>query len=833
MSGEAYQLIPLGAVILFFYALSLLLVHFGVVTRLQNRRFWNFLLLFFFISAAFLGLILAVKVNYKLDISWVEEALQWHVDCGIGFALVAVFHFLWHFRYYSRRQVQSSESIPGPEAPARAMISFNTRQESIFFFLLGFISMMAQLVLLREFIKSFHGNELVIGIFLATWMILTALGSQAGNNYRLSLTTRGLYGMLVLLSALPFLIHILLILEKRFFFLPGYQAGVLEMTVSMLILTALFTGISGFLFGYVSKKAGALSSRSLAYRLDALGSLAGGILFSLILVHLLNNLQQLTVLLLITILLVLRIYKYPERLSIKWILTLSASALFALSMVPGAANKIEGLRYRQEQVLRIKDTPYGNLTFSSRNDQVTGYLDGNPVLSAADLTRAEESVHFPSLQHPDPRSILLIGGGLTGHISEAAKYQPERIDYCEADPWIYRLGKIYFPETTTENLHFISMDGRSWLMKNRNSMYDVVISTAGDPVTIGWNRYFTLEFFDLVKRHLKPEGVFCMKLSAGGNYVNNEGRELLGINYHTLKKVFTHVMIVPGTSSYFIASEQQLSLDFPGLLQEHQIPTTYVHPDYLDAMQLQFDSDQLTESIRSEEALINQDLRPRLFFASLTGLQSRMGKHALAITGILASLLLILLWLLYNPVKSAMFVSGFTGAGIQMVLIMVMQSFYGFAYLVAPLMITIFMGGIVVGTLIWTKIWKIPSTRRLGSQVVLMGLLSALGFILLKAETPFGSGLPGQMILGTLNFTAGMLVGAVFALAVHLQGKSGPYNPGILYSADLTGAALGTILPVLFLLPLIGVMNTFILFGGINVITALRLIPNSKKSSDG
>lgn len=833
MSGEAYHLIPLGALILFFYALSLLLVRFGVLPRQQNRRFWNFLLLFFFCSTALLGLILVVKVNYKLEILWVEEALQWHVDCGIGFALVAIFHLIWHFRYYTSKQGQNFDRIPLSDEATDPTVSFTPLQERIFFLLLGYISLMAQLVLLREFIKSFHGNELVIGIFLAIWMILTAIGSQAGNSYPKPIATRKLYALLILLGALPLLIHILLILVKRFFFLPGYQAGVLDMTISMLILAALFTGVSGFLFGYVSKASGNQTSRSTSYRLDALGSLAGGILFSLILVHLLNNLQQLTLLFLTTSLFILWIYKFPESKTLRWMLPLLGVVMFALSLFPGAVNMVEGLRYRQEQIIQIKDTPYGNLTFTTRNKQVTGYLDGNPVLSAADLSRAEESVHFPALQHPQPLTFLLIGGGLTGHITEAAKYQPERIDYCEADPWIYRLGRTYFPEARSENLNFISKDGRSWLMKSGNRQYDIVISTAGDPVTIGWNRYFTLEFYEQVKRHLHPEGYFCMQLSTGGNYVNKEGSLLLGINYNTLKQVFSHVAVVPGTSTYFIASELPISLDYPALLEKHQISTTFVHPDYLDAMQLLFDSEQLSERILNEIPVLNKDLRPRLFFASLTGLESRMGRHALGITGILASLLLLLLWFFYNPVKSAMYVSGFTGAGIQMVLIMVLQSFYGFAYLVAPLMITIFMGGIVVGTLVWGKIWKEPSIYRLTGLTALMALLSALGILLLKAEAIFHSGLPGQLILGSLNVIAGALVGAVFAMAVNLTGKPGRYNPGILYSADLTGAALGTLLPVVFLLPLIGVMNTFILFCGINIVTALRLMINAKRKSNG
>ena len=47
---------------------------------------------------------------------------------------------------------------------------------------------------------------------------------------------------------------------------------------------------------------------------------------------------------------------------------------------------------------------------------------------------------------------------------------------------------------------------------------------------------------------------------------------------------------------------------------------------------------------------------------------------------------------------------------------------------------------------------------------------------------------------------------------------------GRLFHADLAGAALGTFVPVVFLLPLIGVTNTFILFCGINVATGLYLL---------
>ena len=57
----------------------------------------------------------------------------------------------------------------------------------------------------------------------------------------------------------------------------------------------------------------------------------------------------------------------------------------------------------------------------------------------------------------------------------------------------------------------------------------------------------------------------------------------------------------------------------------------------------------------------------------------------------------MVLLLSYRPLKAGMYVAGFTGAGIQILLIMVIQSLYGFAYMVAPIMITIFMAGLVTG----------------------------------------------------------------------------------------------------------------------------------------
>jgi spermidine synthase len=743
------------------------------------------------------------------------------VDLGIGFASVSFFHLSWHLGYF--KKLVFHHPVSSKPAKRTPHLTFNSMQAKLLFVLLGFISIMAQLVLLREFIKTLHGNELIIGIFLALWMMLASAGAWAGSGYKARISGTSLLKILLILGAYPLVVYMLLILLNRYIFLPGYEPGMIASVAYIVLLVGPFTITSGFLFSYIARSVKTEQPEATFYILDSLGSLAGGVIFGLILVLIFDNIQVLAVLFLVTVVSLMLIYGHPAKWYYRILLLLTGTLFFLVLLFSGTLRTLEGLRYRNETILETRDTPYGNLTFAEKDGQVTGYLDRNPVLSSADLVRSEEAVHYPALQHPDPGSFLLLGGGLSGHAAEIFKYKPEKFDYCEADPAIFKLGRQHLPALPEGNFNFIPQDGRSWL-KTDAMKYDVIISTTGDPLTIGWNRYCTKEFFLLVDEHLTDDGIFGMQLTTGGNYVNDPGGQLLGINYHTLSQVFNHVAIVPGYATYFLASKKPLSLDFPSLLEGHNIATTYVHPDYLDFTHLTFDSDQLLERIKSEPARTNSDLWPRLFFSSLSNLDSRMGGHSLVVTGFLSLLVFFVLLFSYKPMKAGMYVIGFTGAGIQIMLIMVIQSFYGFAYKVAPVMITIFMAGIVAGAFFWQKIWRTPSLSKLTGLLWIMALASAMGVILLKTDQVFVHRLTGQLVLGLLNFIPGLVVGSVYGMSLAMSEEDAFSGIGRLYSADLAGAALGTFVPALVILPLIGVTNTFILFCGINVATGLYIL---------
>ena len=502
MNQGPYHIIPIGILLVLMYLGSLLSVRVQLVEQIRHRRFWNVVLLIFFLSASLLGLFLAVKVNYKLNIPWIDPVMRWHVDLGIGLTMVAVFHLTWHLGYY--KTALFHRPAARSEYPLKPFLEYGPMQVNILFSLLGFITLITQLVLLREYIKSLHGNELVIGLFLALWMILTAAGARAGSLYRARIKGATLLKFMLALAGFPVIIFFLLILITRLILLPGFIPGILS-SVSQMVLIIPFTLVSGFLFAYFSRAIKRKEVDATYYMLDSMGSLAGGILFGMVLVFFLNNLQVMVLLFLVTSITLMVVFRFPVRTGVRTAILFPALLALGLVTWPVTGHGLESLRFKGERILETRDTPHGNLTFTDRDGLVTGYLDRNPVVNSNEPAVCEEQVHYPALQHQAPRSFLLLGGGLSGIEAEVLKYHPETVDYCEANRWMYRMGKIFLP--SQGNHHFVEMDGRGWLLKADTTRYDVIISAVGEPLTLGWNRYFTVEFFRLVSSRLSPGGI--------------------------------------------------------------------------------------------------------------------------------------------------------------------------------------------------------------------------------------------------------------------------------------------------------------------------------------
>ena len=99
-----YLLIELLSVTLGLYFISILLVKIKLYKKITHRKIWNYILLITFLTAALLGLLIVVLINYQIRTDFYLTYLALHVDFGIAMSIVGIIHFIWHWNYYFKKK---------------------------------------------------------------------------------------------------------------------------------------------------------------------------------------------------------------------------------------------------------------------------------------------------------------------------------------------------------------------------------------------------------------------------------------------------------------------------------------------------------------------------------------------------------------------------------------------------------------------------------------------------------------------------------------------------------------------------------------------------------
>uniref|UniRef100_A0A7I4BU49 spermidine synthase n=1 Tax=Physcomitrium patens TaxID=3218 RepID=A0A7I4BU49_PHYPA len=99
----------------------------------------------------------------------------------------------------------------------------------------------------------------------------------------------------------------------------------------------------------------------------------------------------------------------------------------------------------------------------------------------------EMIIHLPLCSIPDPKKVLVVGGGDGGVLGEIARHKSvEQIDICEIDKLVVDVAKEFIPdvaigfEDPRVNLHI--GDGVSFLKAVPEGTYDAIIVDSSDPV---------------------------------------------------------------------------------------------------------------------------------------------------------------------------------------------------------------------------------------------------------------------------------------------------------------------------------------------------------------
>jgi spermidine synthase len=224
-------------------------------------------------------------------------------------------------------------------------------------------------------------------------------------------------------------------------------------------------------------------------------------------------------------------------------------------------------------------------------------LDGVVQTTAADGHIYNEMIiHIPLCTHPNPKKVLIIGGGDCGAAREAAKHAGvERIDMVEIDEVVVKQCKKHLQEISGNlsdpRVNFIFDDGIKHV-KNAHNEYDVVVIDSSDPIGPAVP-LFEKEFYAGVHRALKEDGLMVCQSQSPIMHMH-----ILRNTVNSIRELFpiqkTYIATVPtypgGMWSFTLGSKKYNETD------TSKIPgdTKYVNEGILSACF------QLPESIKSQ-----------------------------------------------------------------------------------------------------------------------------------------------------------------------------------------------------------------------------------------
>ena len=704
----------------------------------------------------------------------------------------------------------------------------------VLFAILGFAAIVAQIILQRRFMVAFGGNELTIGVVFAAWMLWAGFGNFVAGKFADRIKNVPLT-LTLIFSAIAVTLPLTIIassLIKAFWSIPPSQLmGPPLILVSTLILLLPLCFAIGAALVVAAKVPGSGSSSDIGtvYIFDSIGSAAGGLVFSWFAIVYLSPLQAsffISALLLAGAGLIL--YEdAPAKLIAMLVVVVFAILFFNSAKIESG---VKGIQWRDYNPVADFDSRFGNIVVTENRGENTLFFDGQPQFSTPLSETYEAAAYLPLLMHKDPQDLLLIGGGLSGMVQRWRDAPLKLIDYVQIDPDVtgaeeHIMASKEMMADPRLKVHF--GDGRAFV-SSKDKAYDVIIVQMGDPATAATNRYYTKEFFEDAKRALKPGGILFFAVFETTNYLSPEAQKLLGSVHDTLNKAFDHIILLPLDRYYFAASTEAGELtDSAEVLAGRLKKSGFNAPTLLSQVLYGVYPErvaQIRDSIvksAAETEYINTDRHPVAYYAGLVLWAAKSGEAA---AHFLESLQKIKWWHFVIFIAAAAFFSvllskhrpaevssfwalaavGFSSIVYEMALLIWYEVKVGLLFYRLGIIITAFMVGLSVGAFAAIRILRAFKPRHVFISLMLFAfaLYMPLLFLVSKISFPLA------------NFLCGAASGLIYQLAADrlvskrkLIGKSA----GLINFSDYLGAAAGSIVASIIMIPLFGLFPALLI----------------------
>jgi spermidine synthase len=685
---------------------------------------------------------------------------------------------------------------------------------------LGFVTLLGQVVLLREIGVAFHGSELAYVLGFGFWLCGTALGASHRDDRdpvaALRLAGWAVLPALVLARALRPLLGTV----------TGAEPGLLRLFVGL----ALILGPVGFLGGAAFRRVAnarlaAGSPLARTYALECLGAAVGGLAATL-----------------------LPAVGAPG-LAGAWVVALAASSLLRPSSwrrvraaVPIAV-ALAGLivstpfdarltHWTHPDLLATRDTPYGRLTLDGRDGQVAVFVD-DALAYESQGTTAEEFAAIAAVQRETPGAVLVLGGWVEDLAGELVPYHPSRVLDVEVDGALPTLAAPYLDGRVAPADLLLGDPRRLLPLAER---FDLLLSALPEPSTGRANRHYTAEFFARCAASLSDDGVLAIRLRMAENLWTPRQAHRAAAVYAALATAFTDVVVLPGADTVFLASNAPLERDAEVLAERFRRanpPTQLASAAWLNWRYANDRTARMEQLLRQANVPANRDLRPTCYadaiMLDLARVVPGVGWRPLPnasrwLWPALAALMVPAILSRSRPaLRRAWFAgyAGLAGMGLEIVIVLHDQTGRGVLYRDLGLLLTLFMVGLAAGALAGQTYARRPDGRWRWPVLVaaLSGWSCALAFVLER-------GASGLLFSGAVLLVTGMLVALIFAAAAAAVRQ----DAGPVYAADVLGGGIGGVVTSLLLVPFAGLPVACLVIAALALPAAVAIWPGRSGS---
>ena len=441
----------------------------------------------------------------------------------------------------------------------------------------GFCSLAYEVVWTRLLVLFLESTTYAFTVMLAAFLLGIALGSAAvspflrrARNGPLALAAlQALVAVSSLLALQALALMEPLLVWLGFASAQGPSIGAMAvLAFTAMFPPALFLGMSFPLAVTLFTAGGEQVGRRLGslYAANVFGAIFGALAAGFLLVPVLGSNATLTLLAVVNALAAVATLAVDSASPARSRLGVAVAALAVVGLLsalaPRAYDAVLAARFPGQQLLWSEEGLETTVTITRDEDEhLRMYLNHHHQANDADWMVYFHRMlgHLPMLVHPAPREVLVVGLGGGATAGATTRYEGAHVTVVELSRSVVR-GAEWFQDVNyavheRPNVTMLVDDGRNHLLVSGRT-YDVVTADAMFPAQAGSTNLYSVEYFRLVRRSLKPGGVMLQWVNAD---IPETEQQLI---IRTFLEVFPHVSLwLDG--SLLVGSEQPLDRALP------------------------------------------------------------------------------------------------------------------------------------------------------------------------------------------------------------------------------------------------------------------------------